>query len=151
LYEQDDGSASEAVIGALHDKQAQVRESAAQLLGKLGGAGAVAALTAMLGEKEGFLRRAAAMALGELKANAAVGALIPLLKDSERQVCYAAIDALGAIGDPKAVEALSALLIGSDVPMWDSRSLADVAAQALERIGTPEALAAVKKWREAKD
>jgi HEAT repeat protein len=151
LYEQDDGSAAEAVIGALHDKQAQVRESAAQLLGKLGGAGAVAALTAMLGEKEGFLRRAAAMALGELKANAAVGALIPLLKDSERQVCYAAIDALGAIGDPKAVEALSALLIGSDVPMWDSRSLADVAAQALERIGTPEALAAVKKWREAKD
>lgn len=56
-------------------------------------------------------------------------------------------EALGAIGDTAAVPHLTALLTAEDAAGTTELSMAHVAAQALEQIGTPEARAAVERWQ----
>lgn len=77
-----------------------------------------------------------------------VDVLIELLNDGERGVRQSAARALGRIGDARAVPALIQRL--SDVavrPFSREPCVAEVAAEALEHIGTPEAAAAVGMWR----
>jgi hypothetical protein len=72
--------------------------------------------------------------------------LIAVLSDTHWWVRGRAAQALGDIGDGRAVRPLIGLLADTDKHAWDRR-VCDFAAEALERIGTPEALAAVAAWR----
>ena len=112
------------------------------------------------------LRHTAAQILGEQLNRRAVPHLIRALDDDSGEVRRAAAWALGHIGDARAVKALTRALRDADDreswvvtaefldPEFDQSGLfrvekrvCDVAAEALENIGTPQALEAVVAWR----
>jgi hypothetical protein len=72
----------------------------------------------------------------------AVGSLIELLKHSDWVVCVEAVRLLGFIQSAQAVPPLIALLTSKN-----SFDVKYTAVLALERIGTPEAVAAAKRWK----
>jgi HEAT repeat protein len=150
LFEHDDKRVASAVIAALKDENELVRESAAELLGKVVSDAGALALIEVLKDSKGFVRRAAADALGALKARAAVQPLIRALDDDDHQVRFAAAEALGKLGDEAALRPLVRLLRKHETTAWEERPLEDVAAEALTRIGTPEAKRVVAEWRKLK-
>jgi HEAT repeat protein len=81
----------------------------------------------------------AAETLGKLGDARAVEPLIAALKE-DSGVGEETVEALGRLGDARAVEPLIAALGDED---WDTCAWA---AEALRRIGTPEALAAFEEW-----
>ncbi len=88
----------------------QVRQSAAEALGKIGDARAVEALIARLADADSDLRKFAAIDLGKIGDARAVEPLIARLADWKGDVRKHAAEALGNIGDSRAVEPLSARL-----------------------------------------
>jgi HEAT repeat protein len=147
LIEIGDIHVTPALLEALNDEYAGVREIAAEALGRISSPAAVPGLLMALEDEDGFVRRSAADALGAIGNVAAVPELANALRDSEVHVRWAAAEALGKIGDPAAVPALVARLTDSSGPSWEERRVCDVAADALETIGVPEAHAAVERWR----
>jgi HEAT repeat protein len=80
---------------------------------------------------------------------AAVPGLLNALHDADGNVRRAAAWLLGKSGDARAVPGLIGLLPDTGGGMFGiGERVCDIAAEALERIGTPEALAAVEAWRE---
>jgi HEAT repeat protein len=76
----------------------------------------------------------------------AVPGLIQALRWPESAIRRGAASALGRIGSAAAVPELIRLLKDEETGLYSSR-ICDVAAEALRKIGTPEALAAVRQWR----
>jgi HEAT repeat protein len=149
LYEHGDEGVIDLIASAMHDENELVRESAAEVLGRVGGATAATALVAGLKDGEGFVRRSAAEALGEMKSSspAIPNSLIAVLDDDEYQVRYAAVEALGKLKAEVAVRPLAELLRVKEASSWDERPLGEVVAEALERIGTADAVAVVEMWK----
>jgi len=91
-----------ALIQALGDENARVREAAAVALGEIGPEkGVVTALIQALGDENALVRRGAAAALGEIgpEAAGAVPALIQMLRDAEdARVRSEMVGVLGRIG-----------------------------------------------------
>ena len=147
LTEIGDSHVTPALLEALNDDNPQIREAAAEALGKIGNMTGVPGLLRALNDPDGFVRRAAVEALGEIGSVAAVPDLINVLNDFDTQVRWAAAEALGKIGDPAAVPSLIEKLNDMSGPSWEEQRICDVVADALERIGVPEAHAAVERWR----
>jgi len=121
-----------------------IRWSAAQSLGDLHAGRAVTALVVALGDQDDAVRAQAAEALGKIGDRYAVPPLIACLRDLNRDKnvrIYAAL-ALGQLGDALAVEPLKAAL-DRDPDQFVSFA----AAQALERLGVPGALARAESRR----
>lgn len=59
-----------------------------------------------------------------------------------------AIEALGQIGDASAVPLLIEALEDDRVPRWEEKRISQIAAEALDRINTPEAQEAAMRWRQ---
>jgi len=79
----------------------------------------------------------------------AVPELLSALSDPDGNVRRGTAWALGQIGDRRAVPFLIELLGDTAGGMFGiGERICDVAAEALERIGTPEALEAIRQWRE---
>ena len=70
------------------------------------------------------------------------------LDDDDFDVRWVTIETLGKIGDPRAIPCLIDKLQDTRKPALEDQRMCDFAAEALEKIGTPEALAAVNQWRE---
>jgi len=121
--------AVEPLITALKGNNEDLRQAAAEALGKIG-TPAVDSLVSLLKDSDWHIRQASAESLGKIGDARAVEPLIVTLNDNYGVVGKAAVDALGKIGAP-AVEPLITALKDSD---WNVRQ---AAAQALERIGTP--------------
>ncbi len=149
LYEHGDEGVVDGVAAALKDENELVRESAAEVLGRIGGVSGAMALVAALKDREGFVRRSAAEALGEFEPAppVVVNSLIALLDDDEYQVRYAAVESLGKLCAEAAVRPLAKLLRAKETVSWDQRSLGEVAAEALDRIGTADAKSVVEMWK----
>jgi HEAT repeat protein len=137
------------LINALQDKNHVVREAAAETLGLIGDETAGEALTYALNDNDSFVRRAAVEALGRVKDMTVVPILISSLDDEDNNVQWAAVETLGELGDPSAIPILTQYLENTSSPNWEERRLCDIAALALEKIGTDQAKDAVNKWREA--
>jgi HEAT repeat protein len=136
-----------ALSELLRDTHALVREKAAEALGILRAPAADEALNAALRDREPFVRRAAAEALGELRPPLDTAGLLGALEDEDAFVRMAAAEALGRLGDTSAVPRLTEHLSDYGGAEWDEQRVGDVAAAALEAIGTPEAMLAVRQWR----
>ncbi len=108
---------------------------------------AVESLLTALGYPDVNVRRIAAFALGEIADPRAVGPLIAALDDHHPPVRAAAATALGQFADPSTIEPLRILLLDTNLDDIGFMRVCDHAAEALEHIGTPEALAAVEVWR----
>ncbi len=81
---------------------------------------------------------------------AAVPGLAAALRDPDGNIRRGAAWALGEIGDPRAVPVLVAALADTSGDMFGiGGRVCDVAADALLRIGSPEAKSAVEQWRSA--
>lgn len=111
------------LIDALGDVDPNVRYAAAEALGWIGGADAIAALQSMLGREDRFLRLVALEGLNRL------GAVIPevILRGflADKILRHAAVAALGRTGDPDAINALITALDDA------SRHVAETAMRAL--------------------
>jgi len=142
-----DPAAVTGLLEALLDKNRMIGVSAAEALGRIGSAEAVPGLLEALHHAESDVRRASAEALGMIKDSRAVPGLLAALHDPVSYVRRAATEALGAIGDDVAVPELVARLADESKEWWQNEGVSDIAVQALERIGTGQALAAVENWR----
>ncbi|MBZ0298291.1 MAG: HEAT repeat domain-containing protein [Anaerolineae bacterium] len=131
----------EPLIDALKDADWTVRSSAAYALGEIRDVRAVEPLITALKDEDDDVRRSAADALGEIADMRAVEPLIAALKDSNEVIRHSAVNALTYIEDVRIVEPPIAALED------EYEYIRSDAADALEQIGTPEALAAVKKWQ----
>jgi hypothetical protein len=154
------------LVAALKDPDPDLRERAAEVLGKIGDSRAVEPLVLALGDPFSSVRERAADALGKIGTRAvepliaalkdadsnfreraagalgkigtpAVGGLIAALKDPESDVRGRAAKVLGKIGDSRAVEPLIAALGDPDT------YVRFCASEALGKIGDPRAVAAL--------
>lgn len=132
---------------------AEMSRIAARKLGEAKDPVVVPDLIRALQNRPDEVRLAAARALGEIGDRAAVRSLVGLLHDGNHLVASAAADALGEIADVAAVPALVGIL--RDYKERSSRhfqihgynrGLFMAAVQALNRIGTREALQAVQTY-----
>ncbi len=147
LAEMGDLVAVDGIINLLTDKNEMVRETAAEALGNLGDQRAGSGLLKAIFDSELFVRLAAIDALGKIKEPKAVKPLVKLLKHDDVVIRWFCAVALGRIGDDDAVPDLILALEDTMGVSWDDKRVCDVAAEALELIGTDEAKAAVSEWQ----
>ncbi|MBI5669304.1 MAG: HEAT repeat domain-containing protein [Chloroflexi bacterium] len=148
LAEIGDPAAAETVLEALADPHNLVREAAAEALGNLGNPVAINQLVEAMSDPERFVRLAAIDSVGKMRNPATVNSLITLLNDSDDAVrCYT-VYALARIGQVQVIPALIASLDDTAVPYWEDRRICDIAAEALQTIGTPQARRAVQEWQQ---
>lgn len=100
----------DALVGALDDTDADVRQQALMTLARLGDARATAPLVKALGDASPDVREHAAMALGRSRDPKAIDALLKALSDSSPGVREHAAFALGQVRDLRAVDPLLALV-----------------------------------------
>jgi HEAT repeat protein len=102
--------AVEPLIAALSNKNAGIRNVAAQALGRIEDARAVEPLIAALADTDEIVPQMAAKALGWIGDPRAVEPLIRALKSKNLLARQPAVEALGLIRDPRAVQPLIAAL-----------------------------------------
>jgi hypothetical protein len=122
------------------DPSGDVRWTASAALGKIGTA-AVPGLMSALRDEDWKVRRSAAEALWGMSEPTAVPGLLGALTDKNDVVRQAASGALEAMGSV----AVSGLIEGLRSP---DAMFARAAADMLQKIGTPEARAAVQQWQQ---
>lgn len=155
---------AEPLLSALEDRDWRVRRMAVEVLGKVGDGRAVMPLIERLEDRNLAVQREAAAVLGKMGDERAVQPLIAALQRGYGGVQQRAADALVELGEP-AVEPLVALLehpdrgwahraratLGALGPWWMAQptlALQGHVLEALRRIGTPEALLAVRVHEE---
>ena len=111
-----DAATVDALVKALKDSDAGVREAAAESLGRLGDTRALDGLMAAAGDPEVRVRAAAVEALAGLEDPRSIPVLTKALKDSNVAVRRAAAEALASMDEaPQTVEPLVSALSDSDV------------------------------------
>jgi hypothetical protein len=135
-----------------HDDE-RVRRAAAVSLGKIATGNAFAALRAALRDESAEVRLVAATALGSWKRRTSSHSLVMALEGEENEdVQLQIIATLGRVGTPDAVERLIALAEPGGTLFNRKASATRLAAlEALGGAATPEAVAALKRFREDKD
>ena len=131
----------ELLLDALTSKEALVRQSAAEALGRLGHRRDAARFIALLADESPWVRRAAARALGHIGDNTAIAHLVQRLGDESLLVRRSAAYALGAMRARPAVSALVAALSDPDAQVRRN------AAWGLGRIGDRTALPRLRLLR----
>jgi len=116
------------LVALLAHPEPEVRATAAELVGLLGGAGEEEHLLGRLADTSAAVRGRAAIALGRLGAAEAYHGLDGTLSDRAPQVRAAAAEALGLIGDARAFPVLL------DIARNDTFEPARAAAHALSRL-----------------
>lgn len=123
-----------ALVRALDDEEAKVRETAAHAIGGMGPE-ALEALVLMLGHPDKYVRRHAVWALGKLGplARPALPDLCQSLKDADPRTASGAAQALGNLGadGSDGVSALAEAMRGTNIV------LCRLASKALSQIGPP--------------
>ena len=123
-----DPLAAEPLFDAIRDKNANVRESAARALKRMGSS-VIEKLIFALKEDDLHIRSTAASILGELKDSRAVVPLVEALRDPMWLVRFEAAASLGKIKDPRAIEPLRDALNDKDSTV---RAAAEEALNAIE-------------------
>ena len=143
LGERGDVSAVPALLEAIKDDSSHVRWSAVRALSAIDDRKVVPGLLSALRDEDAYVIDAASEALGRI-GRAAQPGLLRALKERRPEVRGAAVEVLGRIGNSKAVRPLRKLLGDRARSSISGRRLAELAAEALERIGSQEALAAIR-------
>lgn len=142
-----------SLLVALGDSVHFVRAEAARALGEIGDLSTVPNMLEALHDTSPEVRAEATKALRKI-GTAALPNLLMTLRNSRPDVRSRVVSVLGDIGDPVAVPRLIELLVDTEqgkagYSLFEKVGrVCDFAAEALEKIGTPEALEAVRRWRE---
>lgn len=147
LLEIRDRAAAQPISRALADTNCNVREAAAEALGVIGDPRAAPALTKALRDTDTHVRVAAVTALGLLASERAEQALLEALNDENEYVRWMALQALNRAPKPTYTPILVEKLLDEGKPYWETSRICDLSEKLLERIGTPEAIAALESWR----
>jgi HEAT repeat protein len=140
-----DESAVPSLLEAIHDDSHSVRSYSRDALIRLGVA-ALAGLLESLHSKNRLDRLNAAYALGAIGDPTAVPALLQAVRDEDEYVRGNAVEALGQMKADSAAPNLIAILKNDD----EEDDLRQTTSDALKKIGTPEARAAVRAWERSK-
>lgn len=132
---------------ALKHEHLFVRFSVAHILGEIRDPKAIPYLIAHAKDKDNWIRETVVEALGKIGDKSATLVLLTALKDRTGSVRWQAAKALGEIKDETATEGLIERLSDRVKPYLKKQRICEVAAEALENIGTSEALAALEEWR----
>ena len=140
------------LLRKLRSESAEMRAYAAEGLGGVGNAHAVAPLINALTDNNSTVRRFAISSLGHIRDPRAIDVLIPFLQDEEADMRCAAVVALGELGlseerfSTPPVQVIEALMSS----IWDAdRAVCSAAVVALGRIGNPQAIPALNELAEA--
>jgi HEAT repeat protein len=140
----------------LQSKNKHLRAAAASALGRIGHPSAQAALMLAIDDAEPIVRATVARALGQVGTTYAGKQLVPMLDDPSALVRSLAAWGLGQSRYPDAVPALVKMArttaTATEVPLRAGRVYGrpeQAAVEALGKIGTPEAVAAVLKSLES--
>ena len=148
LVELDDIASAQAIENVLTDENAQVREMAAEALGVLGGARNVPALiNVIMTDDDDIVKLVAISSLGNIPTGDGVAKLLDLMQESKVEVRWTAARSLSQVAKHAHVDELIPYLQDKSLPEWDDNRVCDWIQLGLERIGTKEALHAVKQWR----
>jgi HEAT repeat protein len=105
-----DPAVQKAVASAAESRARSVRRVVAETLGKIGGEGAVPALSRLLEDEDDQVRRAAALGLGEIGDPASWPTLLRQVKYGNLEVRRAVFKALARLRGAPSLEAVGALL-----------------------------------------
>lgn len=147
LLEIRDRTAAPAISRALADPNCNVREAAAEALGVIGDPRAAPSLAKALRDADTHVRVASVTALGLLSSERAEQALLEALHDENEYVRWMALQALTRTPKPAYTPILIEKLMDEGKPYWETSRICDLSEKLLERIGTPEAVAALENWR----
>jgi TIR domain/HEAT repeats/NACHT domain/PBS lyase HEAT-like repeat len=131
------------LLSLLEDEDNEVRAGAARVLGDFGEPGAALHLVDMTRDPDEWVREASVVALGKLGDSSTLPELLLALADESPNVRHGAVEALGKIGHSAAVQPLSRVL-ARDARTLPEEIVRAAAVVALEQIGTPEALDALR-------
>jgi HEAT repeat protein len=132
---------------SLADVTDNLQYSSAVALGDIKHELAILPLIVAMSDVDNLVRNAASLAITRI-GKPAVKPLIYALSHPNKYLRTRIAYALGQIGDPQAVSPLTRLLDDkSNLYRFGDDRVCDYVAKALEYIATPEALAAVNKWR----
>jgi len=130
-----DPSAVSIAVQSLHDSKSTTRRLAAEMLGKMGAASAIPALTNVLSDSDAGVRSSALGALGDLHAQLSLKHILPRLDDSAADVRVAALIALTQIAENPDPDLLAKI----DAPLQDPDSRVRMqAALTLAKLGSNE-------------
>jgi len=141
---------------ALHHPEFIIRASAIEALSKFNNPEVIDTLIGDLMDSDNYIRGAAVETLGAMKVARAAPDLVALLNDTElkhpgKRICDLALKALMAIGTENALDAAvdwCVRQLPNNKNYDGDRTVSRFASDMLEIIGTREAWAALKKWRE---
>ena len=146
-----DISTSRSLIVALYsDPSIVVRSAAAWALGEFRSKEAVESLIQVVENWERGQEQtkvAAVEALRKIGEKSIVPRLLEVMDTIDQELCAKIIETLGYLGETTAVERIAKYL-DSKSNVYSTKKTQQIAAEALERIGTPEALATVEKWKQ---
>ncbi len=120
----------------LQDKKhpAEIRQAAAETLGRLRDPRALQPLIDALDEDSNAIRRSAVDGLGWMRDPRAYEAIVPLLEDPDRHIRRRTVFALSRINDPRAIEPLKRLIQDED------HDVRNATLRVLRRLGAVDAL-----------
>lgn len=121
---QDESADTAAIVAAMDDSDAAIRNAAAYAAGVFNCPRARRALAALLDDEDKKVRLVACASLGELKAKEGVEKLQALRTSDDRRLSTAAIDALKAIGELSEVDALLEKIKSGNASGTDLQALA---------------------------
>ena len=135
------------LVDILRGEQWQRRRGAAWALGKLQEPAAVPSLIEALGDENPNVRKEASEALQGI-GKPAVPGLLKTLRSSNVDLRASVVQTLARMREPAAVSDLIDALADTEWPAFEEVRICDLAARALDQIGTREAQDAVGLWRE---
>ena len=147
LLEIGESQAAQYILPLLKDENCTVREAAAEALGFLANPSTIEGLKGSLADEDPLVRLASVVALGKIENAAVIEPLVLALDDDDRHVRWATADAIRRINSEQIVPQLIGHLDDNGRPYWEDERVCDLVAEALTNIGTPDAKAAVKAWR----
>lgn len=169
-----DPAASVGLVAALHDPHPEVRMHSANALGQLSSPEAIEDLTRLLLDTDWRVRKAATTALismgvaavpalrrllqsasvsnkrvaigvlGHIGDHSVIDDLLVYAQHASASVRAVSVMALGRMKAPEAVPVLAQLMDDNAKPSWSKLSISQLAQQALESIGTEEAMGLIQ-------
>lgn len=141
-----DEATVQLLLDKLRDGNYRVRKAAVEALNWFG-VTALPRLLAALRDPDPGVRRLAVEALGSIHHPDVLPALYDALQDPFVEVRSAAVEVLGATHNPDVAPYLIDALHDVEVSHHGRKRICDLAAEALQALGTPAAIEAVEQWR----